>query len=185
MKLIVGLGNPGKKYERTRHNAGFIAIDELANQLNISLTKSKFNGVYGDGVVNGEKVILLKPLTYMNLSGESIVPMMNYLNIDLDDLMVIYDDLDLPTGKVRLRVKGGTGGHNGLKSIKQHTGSTEFKRIRLGIGRPVAPIPVVDYVLGQFNEEETLKINDAVEHASNACQAWLEMPFIDVMNKYN
>ncbi|WLR50907.1 aminoacyl-tRNA hydrolase [Bacillus tianshenii] len=185
MKLIVGLGNPGKKYAETRHNAGFMVIDHLAEQLNISLTKEKFNGIYGDGIINGEKVLLLKPLTYMNLSGESIAPLMDYFNIPIEDLIVIYDDLDLPTGKVRLRLKGGTGGHNGLKSIFQHLGSKEFKRVRIGIGRPQGPIPVVDYVLGRFNNEESIEMKEAIEHAAKACEAWVTTPFQEVMNQYN
>ncbi|MDF4741157.1 aminoacyl-tRNA hydrolase, partial [Vibrio parahaemolyticus] len=115
MKLIVGLGNPGREYELTRHNIGFMAIDELAKRWNISLNEQKFKGVFGAGFVNGEKVILLKPLTYMNLSGESIRPLMDYYKIDVEDFVVLYDDLDIPVGKLRLRMKGSAGGHNGVK----------------------------------------------------------------------
>ncbi len=117
MKLVVGLGNPGKKYERTRHNIGFDIIEHCSEALNIKLDKQKFKGIYGEQTINDEKIILLKPLTYMNLSGESVRPLMDYFKINLEDLVVIYDDLDLPTGKIRLRQKGSAGGHNGIKSL--------------------------------------------------------------------
>lgn len=185
MKLIVGLGNPGKQYEKTRHNVGFEVIDELSNRLNISLSQAKFKGMYGAGVVNGEKIILLKPLTYMNLSGESIGAVMNYYDIDVDDLLVIYDDLDLPTGKIRLRQKGSAGGHNGIRSTIAHTGTQEFKRIRVGISRPQNRMPITDYVLGKFSKEEQAEIDQAVDKACKACEAWMDLPFLQVMNQYN
>src|SRR5690606_6213301 len=147
MKFFVGLGNPGIKYEGTRHNIGFTVIDRLAEKLSIQIDKQQFNADYGMDVVGDEKVILFKPLTYMNLSGEAVRSFLDYYRIDLDDMVVIYDDLDLPLGKLRLRQKGSAGGHNGVKSIIDHVGSGEFKRIRFGIGRPKHPhIPIVDYV---------------------------------------
>ena len=132
MKLIVGLGNPGPTYDRTRHNIGFEVIDELANRFNAPLTQTKWKGLYSMSFQNGEKVFLLKPLTYMNLSGESIRPLMDYYDIDIEDLLILYDDLDLPVGKIRLRQKGSAGGHNGVKSTIAHLGTQQFNRIQIG-----------------------------------------------------
>jgi len=185
MKLIVGLGNPGKQFDHTRHNIGFDVIDKLSEQLNIPLSQAKFKGLFGAGIVKGEKVILLKPLTYMNLSGESIGAVMDYYDIEIDDLLVIYDDLDLPTGKIRLRQKGSAGGHNGIKSTIAHTGTQEFKRIRVGISRPQNRMPITDYVLGKFSKEEQEEMDQAINKACDACEAWVEMPFLQVMNQYN
>jgi peptidyl-tRNA hydrolase, PTH1 family len=185
MKLIVGLGNPGKQYDQTRHNIGFEVIDELSNQFSIPLTQSKFKGLYGMGVYKGEKVILLKPLTYMNLSGESIRAVMDYYQVELEDLVVIYDDLDLPVGKIRLRQKGSPGGHNGIKSTVAYLGTQVFNRIRIGIDRPVPGMQVPDYVLGRFRTEERPMMQEAVKKSADACTAWLEKPFLQVMNEYN
>lgn len=185
MKLIVGLGNPGREYELTRHNIGFMAIDELAKRWNISLNEQKFKGVFGAGFVNGEKVILLKPLTYMNLSGESIRPLMDYYKIDIEDFVVMYDDLDIPVGKLRLRMKGSAGGHNGVKSTISHLGTQEFQRIRMGIDRPKNGMKVVDYVLGRFTSEEIPDVNHSIEKAADACEEWLNKPFLQIMNTFN
>ncbi|KAB2458759.1 aminoacyl-tRNA hydrolase [Bacillus sp. CH126_4D] len=185
MKLIVGLGNPGREYELTRHNIGFMAIDELAKRWNISLNEQKFKGVFGAGFVNGEKVILLKPLTYMNLSGESIRPLMDYYKIDVDDFVVLYDDLDIPVGKLRLRMKGSAGGHNGVKSTISHLGTQEFQRIRMGIDRPKNGMKVVDYVLGRFTSEEIPDVSHSIEKAADACEEWLNKPFLQIMNTFN
>ena len=185
MKCIVGLGNPGKQYEQTRHNIGFEVIDALSQKLSIPLDQSKFKGLYGIGVHNGEKVLLLKPLTYMNLSGESIRALMDYYQIDIDDVVVIYDDLDLPAGKVRLRQKGSAGGHNGIKSTIAHLGTQEFNRIRIGIDRPQNGMSVPDYVLGRFRKEEIELTGEAVKKSADACEAWLTKPFLQVMNEFN
>ena len=185
MKLIVGLGNPGREYELTRHNIGFMAIDELAKRWNISLNEQKFKGVFDAGFVNGEKVILLKPLTYMNLSGESIRPLMDYYKIDVEDFVVMYDDLDIPVGKLRLRMKGSAGGHNGVKSTISHLGTQEFQRIRMGIDRPKNGMKVVDYVLGRFTSEEIPDVNHSIEKAADACEEWLNKPFLQIMNTFN
>ena len=185
MKLIVGLGNPGREYELTRHNIGFMAIDELAKRWNISLNEQKFKGVFGAGFVNGEKVILLKPLTYMNLSGESIRPLMDYYKIDVEDFVVLYDDLDIPVGKLRLRMKGSAGGHNGVKSTISHLGTQEFQRIRMGIDRPKNGMKVVDYVLGRFTSEEIPDVNHSIEKAADACEEWLNKPFLQIMKNFN
>ncbi|WP_050613572.1 aminoacyl-tRNA hydrolase [Bacillus testis] len=185
MKLLVGLGNPGKEYERTRHNIGFEVIDELSREWNIPLTEAKHKGLYGAGYVNGEKVILLKPLTYMNLSGESIRAVMDYFKIDVEDLVVLYDDLDLAVGKLRLRQKGRAGGHNGIKSIISQLGTQQFNRIRIGIGRPQNGMSVVNYVLGRFQKEEWAELAPVIKKSGEACEAFLEKPFLQVMNIYN
>ncbi len=185
VKLIIGLGNPGSKYEKTRHNVGFRVIDELSDRLNIPLDKQKFNGIFGSGMIGSEKVFLLKPLTYMNLSGESVRPLMDYYNIEVEEIAVIYDDLDLPAGKIRLRAKGSGGGHNGMKSIIQHLGTQEFNRIRIGIDRPKNGMPIVNYVLGTFTEEEAPLVDEAVRRSAEACESWLSQPFTEVMNTFN
>ncbi|WP_445492794.1 aminoacyl-tRNA hydrolase [Niallia sp. 03133] len=185
MKLIVGLGNPGKQYENTRHNIGFDIIEYISKEYEIPLEKAKFKGVYGTGIIDGEKVILLKPLTYMNLSGESIRPLADYYDIAIEDIVVIYDDLDLPVGKIRLRQKGSSGGHNGIKSTIAHLGSEKFNRIRVGIDRPKNGMKVPDYVLGKFTKEEQECLEAIVQKCSDACGEWMKEPFLQVMNKYN
>ena len=185
MRLIAGLGNPGSEYVHTRHNIGFEVVENLAGAHDIQMNKTKFNALYGKGVIEGEEVLLVKPLTYMNLSGEAIAPIMNYFKIDLDDLLVIYDDLDLAVGKLRLRLKGSSGGHNGMKSIIQHVGSSDFKRMRVGIGRPPGRQPVIDYVLKRFSKEEDPLIEEVIGKAIEACATWCREPFDKIMNKYN
>ncbi|SES22955.1 peptidyl-tRNA hydrolase [Gracilibacillus ureilyticus] len=185
MKCIVGLGNPGKKYEETRHNAGFMVVDYLLNRHNWKLDKNKFNGLYTMETLENEKVILLEPQTYMNLSGECLRPLMDFYQLTPEDIAVIYDDLDLPLGKVRLRQTGGHGGHNGVRSIIDHLGTKGFNRIRFGIGRPVQPIPVIDYVLGKFLPDDKAVLDESIEHAANALEAWMKEPFQKVMNEYN
>ncbi|HSH24191.1 MAG TPA: aminoacyl-tRNA hydrolase [Massilibacterium sp.] len=185
MKCFVGLGNPGKKYEQTRHNIGFRVIDELAEKWDISLNQEKFKGIYGSGIVNGEKVFLIKPITYMNISGECVRPFLDYFKIPLEELVVIYDDLDLPTGRVRLRQKGSAGGHNGIKSLISHLGTEKFNRLRIGISRPQTRMPIPDYVLGPFSTEEQKEIQEAIHKAADACESFLTNTFLEVMNKYN
>ncbi|MEK3888941.1 aminoacyl-tRNA hydrolase [Bacillus sp. FSL K6-3431] len=185
MKLIVGLGNPGSAYNKTRHNIGFEVIEELANRFAMPLNQNKFNGVYSLIHRGGSKVILLKPLTYMNLSGESIRPVMEYYDIDMENVLVIYDDLDLPVGKIRLRQKGSAGGHNGIKSTIASLGTQNFNRLRVGIDRPPLGMKVPDYVLGKFRKEEMQEMQTVVQTCANACEKWLEKPFIEVMNDFN
>ena len=185
MKLIVGLGNPGSKYAGTRHNIGFDILDYTAKELDIELNQSKFKGVFGTYLHKGEKIIFLKPLTYMNLSGESVAPLLNYYNIPLENLLVVYDDLDLPAGKIRLRQKGSAGGHNGIKSLISHLGTNEFNRIRVGIDRPAPGHQIIDYVLGGYRPEEKQDIQDSIEQSSKAIEAWFDKPFLEVMNTFN
>lgn len=184
MKLIVGLGNPTKEYAKTRHNVGFRVIDRLADELNVTLSPSKFKGDYVKFKYKGEDVIFLKPMTYMNLSGESVIQVMHYFKCDLDDLLVIYDDLDMPTGKLRLRESGGAGGHNGIKNIIEHVKGKNFKRIRIGIDKN-PQIKVVDYVLGRFSKEEEKLIDEGVEKAMKAVELYLDKGFAAAMNQYN
>ena len=185
MKLFVGLGNPGSKYEKTRHNAGFMAIDVLAKEWGINLAEEKkFKGQLGRGVIKGEKVFLLKPSTYMNLSGESVRAVIDFYDIELEDIIVIYDDLDLPNGKIRIRSKGSAGGHNGIKSMISHLGTQEFKRIRIGIDRH-PKIPVVDYVLGKFTEDEQILVNQGIDIAFKASEMILKESFNKVMTEFN
>ncbi len=185
MKLIVGLGNPGKQFEHTRHNIGFKVIDDLSDRLGIPLDRTKFNGIYGMGNISGSKVLLLKPLTYMNLSGECIRPMLDYYDIPLENLIVIYDDLDLPVGKIRMRTKGSAGGHNGIKSMIAHLGTQQFNRIRIGIDRPTNGMKIPDYVLGDFTNDEMVNVKESINKSSSACEKWLTTPFLQVMNEFN
>lgn len=185
MKLIIGLGNPGKPYENTRHNIGFDVIDALAKEWNAPLNQSKFNGMYATVHRPEGKVILLKPLTYMNLSGECVRPLMDYFDIDVEDIVVIYDDLDLETGKLRLRAKGSAGGHNGIKSLIQHLSTQEFNRIRVGVDRPPAGMKVADYVLSKFSKEDQPVVQDAISKCCHAVEVSLTKPFLEVMNQFN
>jgi len=185
MKLIVGLGNPGSQFDKTKHNIGFEVIDELSERYGAPLNQSKFNGLFSIIHKNGQKFMLLKPLTFMNLSGECIRPIMDYYNIDVEDLLVIYDDLDLPVGKIRLRQKGSAGGHNGIKSTIAHIGTQSFNRIRIGIGRPENGMSVPDYVLSKFKKDEWPTLEIAIKHSADACEQWLEKPFLEVMNQFN
>lgn len=185
MKCMVGLGNPGKKYSTTRHNIGFMVIDELLQRHSLTLNKTKFNGKYALESIGGEKFLLLQPQTFMNLSGEAIRPLMDFYDIATEDAVIVYDDLDLPTGKIRLRQKGGPGGHNGIKSSINHLGTKEFKRIRIGVGRPTTPQPVIDYVLGSFPKDQSTDVRESIEKAADAFESWLEKPFVEVMNEFN
>nr|WP_106782159.1 aminoacyl-tRNA hydrolase [Lysinibacillus timonensis] len=185
MKLIVGLGNPGKQYEHTRHNIGFECIDAIAEKWNAPLNQLKFNGCYTTVHRPEGKVMLLKPLTYMNLSGECVRPIMDYFDISVENLIVIYDDLDLEVGKLRLRQKGSAGGHNGIKSLIHHLGTQEFNRIRVGISRPPQGMKVPDYVLSKFTKDEDPIIYSAVNNTVNAIETSLSKKFLEVMNEFN
>ncbi len=185
LKCIVGLGNPGSKYTYTRHNIGFLAIDALAEKHGIKLTESKFKALFGTGTINGERVVLVKPLTYMNASGEAVRPLLDFYKIETEDMLIIYDDLDLPLSKMRLRSKGSAGGHNGVKSLIQHLGTQEIKRLKLGIGRPPAPIQVIDWVLMPFAKNEQHELKEVLEQAANVAADFVDTPFLALMNRYN
>ena len=166
MYIIVGLGNPGYQYVGTRHNIGFMAVEELAERNRISIDMNKYKGIYGKGMIEGEKVILLEPQTYMNLSGESVRAAVDFYKIDPEkELIVIYDDISLEVGKIRIREKGSAGGHNGMKSIIAHLGTEEFNRVRIGIGNKPKGWDLADYVLGHFEEEDRDKVEEGVIHA--------------------
>ena len=174
MRLIVGLGNPGKNYENTRHNVGFMAIDKVAEHFNVDFKlESKLKGMITSVVYKGEKTFLLKPMTYMNLSGESIRAVINFYKIPVDEILIICDDLDSKTGRVRLRANGSSGGHNGLKSVESQVGTQEYKRIKIGIDRSNV-IPVIDWVLQKFSTGEMVEINKAIDVASKACIDFIE-----------
>lgn len=185
MKCIIGLGNPGKKYEKTRHNVGFHVIDELLQRYGWTLSKQKFKGFYTMENMHGHKVLLVQPHTFMNLSGECVKPLLEYYRIPVEDILVIYDDLDIPTGKIRLRQKGGHGGHNGIRSLIDQLQVKTFKRLRVGIGRPEGSMAVVDYVLGRFSKEQESDVEVSVQQAADACEEWITRDFSDVMNTFN
>ncbi len=184
MKLIIGLGNPGREYEKTRHNIGFVIVDEVAKHFGINKYDSKFKGHYCKFNIAGETVIILKPQTYMNLSGESVREVMDFYKIDVEDILVVYDDLDLELGKIRFKAKSSSGGHNGIKSIENHLGTNNFKRLKFGIDRDIK-VPVVKYVIGKFKKEEVEVITPQVEVAKNACIDFVSTDFLLLASKYN
>lgn len=185
MYLIVGLGNPGKEYEITRHNMGFNVIDKITRDCGISVSQSKFKGIYGTGTINGEKVLILKPQTYMNLSGESVVAFRNFYKIENKDILVIYDDLDLDEGTIRIRKKGSAGTHNGMKSVISCLGTEEFPRIRVGIGKPRENEDMIKYVIGPTTNAVRQKLQTGVELAADATLEVLKNGVDIAMNKYN
>lgn len=184
MKLIVGIGNPGKEYKNTRHNIGFSILDNYASFHSVEIIKEKFNGLYTDFVFNGEKIILLKPLSYVNLSGIVVRKYVDYFNISIDDVLIICDDLDLNFGKIRLRLSGSSGGHNGLKSIEENLGTKNYKRMKFGISNN-KNIDTKDYVLGSFSSEECKKINEILPITANILDDFMVFSFVNLMNKYN
>lgn len=185
MFVIVGLGNPGKKYEKTRHNMGFLAIDKLAEKHGIKVNKLKHKALTGDGFIFGQKALLVKPQTYMNLSGESVREIVSYYDIDLEDLIVIYDDFDLEIGTIRIRKKGSAGSHNGMKSIIGQIQSKDFPRIRIGIGKSGGGAEWKDFVLGKTSKQDEKLIEDAVDRAADAAGCILEKGIDKAMNEYN
>ncbi len=185
MKLIVGLGNPGDKYKNTRHNTGFLTMDVLAKDLNVSITKSEFEALTAKTIIDGQQVLLMKPMTYMNESGRAVIQAVNYYHIDVEnDLLIIYDDMDLKCGNIRLRMTGSAGGHNGVKSIISHINTNHFCRIRIGIDKDPR-IPTVDYVLGKVKKEDQAAWQSAIERSADAAKEFVSKPFDLVMNRYN
>lgn len=186
MYAIIGLGNPGKKYEGTRHNVGYMAIDQMAEIHGVSVEKIKHQALVGQGKIKGEKVILVKPITYMNLSGDAVRAVVDYYKIPIENTLVIYDDIDIPLGKLRIRKEGGSGTHNGMKSIIASLGSKNFPRIRIGIA-PEKPIQgsLADYVLGSFTKKECASLSEPLEATVKALEAIVEKGMDSAMNQYN
>ena len=185
MKLIVGLGNIGKEYENTRHNIGFMVVDELAKRWGTSFNKTDRNAMYAEYRAP-EKVFLLKPTTYMNLSGVAVGAYANFYNIDPEDIAVIQDDMDMPCGQLRIRRKGSAGGHNGIKSVQEHLGTGEFPRFKVGIGHPERNNKaVINHVLHAFQGEEKALIEEAVQKMADALEKWLKEDIDLVMQEYN
>ena len=185
MYLIAGLGNPTREYAGTRHNIGYDTITRLCDDYGISLDSKKHKGLCGKGIIEGEKVVLIQPLTYMNLSGDCIKEAADFYKIDPKHIIVIYDDISLPVGKLRVRAKGSAGGHNGVKSIIARLGTEEFPRIRIGVGEKPAGWDLADYVLGRFQNEELPAIREAVGNAAKACGLILKDGIETAMNRSN
>ena len=185
MYLIVGLGNPEEEYNNTRHNMGFNTINKLAKQYNIEINKSKFKSLYGNGIIEKEKVILLKPQTYMNLSGTAIKEVMDFYKINKEELIIIYDDIDIEPGIIKIRKKGGPGTHNGMKSVTQRLGTNDFVRIRVGIGKPENKQDLINYVIGHIAEEDKNILDKGTTIAKDAVIDILKYGIDNAMNKIN
>lgn len=184
MYMICGLGNPGRLYEKTRHNMGFVTIDILSDKFNIPLNKLKFKALYGEGTIGGEKVILVKPQTYMNLSGEAVRPLVDYFKIPMDKLLVVYDDIDLPLGRTRVRRGGSAGTHNGMRSVIYQLQKDDFARVRIGLG-PHGDIPLDRFVIGRWTDEERPVLGMACLRAADACAAFVEHGVEEAMQRFN
>lgn len=186
MKFIFGLGNPGAKYAHTKHNIGFMVVDALARELNEEFNQTDFNSYFFSTHIGGEKILVVKPQTFMNLSGEAVIDFMNYYQGELENLLVIYDDMDMPMGKIRLRKQGSAGGHNGLKNIIHHLGVKEFNRLKIGIGRPKKEQSVISYVLSRFTEAEGEMVEGAVRLSVAAIEFWLDgHTYEETMSQFN
>ena len=184
MRLIVGLGNPGKEYENTRHNIGFIMIDEIARSLNVTIKQEKFNGSFAKVNYKDDQLILLKPQKYMNLSGEIVKKYVDYFKIPIENILIISDDLDMPVGKIKLKLFGSPGGHNGLKNIEQHLKTSHYKRIKVGISND-KKMDTKDYVLGNLSMEDKNKIDEIKNIFPKIFEDYMNYPFDYVMSKYN
>lgn len=184
MYVIVGLGNPGKKYENTRHNIGFITVDYLADRHGIKINKIKHKALVGEGNISDQKVLLVKPQTYMNLSGNSVREVMDYYKVDIENLIVIYDDIDIPAGSVRIRKKGSAGTHNGMRSVVYDLQSDQFPRVRIGMGRS-GNVDLKDFVTGGFSKSEKEMFEKAVVHAADAVECFLSDGIDRAMSQYN
>ena len=185
MYLIAGLGNPTREYEKTRHNVGFEAIDILADKAGSTVTEKKHKALYGKGYIGGQKVILAKPQTYMNLSGESIREIADFYKIEPENIIILCDDINLSEGQLRIRLKGSAGGHNGLKNIISHLGTQEFPRIRIGVGEKPRGMDLADYVLGRFPKEQQAVMEEAYRDAAEAACMMIEDGADAAMNHYN
>lgn len=185
MKLVLGLGNPGTKYARTRHNVGFLVVDRMASQSDVPIRRKKYRSVLGEWHAGGEIVLLAKPQTFMNRSGDAVREMFRYLKVSVRDLVVIHDDLDLPFGRIRIRPRGGAGGHRGVSSILEALGDENFFRVRIGIGRPPPGVDPTDYVLQNFSAEEAGELGSLVARAADAVRCLLEEDPQRAMEKFN
>lgn len=185
MYLIVGLGNPEKEYSNTRHNMGFNTINKLAKQYNIEINKSKFKSLYGNGIIEKEKVILLKPQTYMNLSGTAIKEVMDFYKINKEELIIIYDDIDIEPGIIKIRKKGGPGTHNGMKSVVNEIKTQDFTRVRVGIGMPSNKSDLINYVIGKISKDDIEKLEDGTTKAKDALIEIIKNGVDTAMNKFN
>ncbi|MNH88550.1 Peptidyl-tRNA hydrolase [compost metagenome] len=185
MKCFVGLGNPGKQYEMNRHNVGFMAIDRFAAKWGITSFQNKGRALLGEGNIQGTKVFLLKPMTYMNLSGEALRAFMDFYKADLEDITILYDDMDTPYSQIRLRYQGSSGGHNGIKSIIQHVGTQSFNRIRIGVSRPAPGRNIADYVLDNFTKLEVKELDQVLDQTCEAMEFSLKESFERTMAKFN
>jgi peptidyl-tRNA hydrolase, PTH1 family len=184
MKLIVGLGNPGKEYEKNRHNVGFMVIDQLAKDLDIKLDKTKFDSIFYKGVIEKEKVILLKPQTYMNSSGKAVAEVMKYYDIALEDILIVYDDKDLTTGQIRIRMQGSGGTQNGMINVVNQLKTQHVTRMRIGIDQDLT-VSLMNYVLSNFSKKQKKDINEAIKKASHACLDFIKHDAEYIMNNYN
>ncbi|MBI5031076.1 MAG: aminoacyl-tRNA hydrolase [Chloroflexi bacterium] len=184
MKLIVGLGNPGQRYAHSRHNVGFMIVERFARAHDLRFSRKRFNAEIAEGEINNIRVMIAKPQSYMNLSGEAVGKLFKFFKIEPHDLVVVYDDLDLPLGKMRMRAKGSAGGHHGMESIIAHIGTSDFPRLRVGIGRP-NPEADIDHVLGTFDGDERKLMDETFANASDALSVWLTDGINAAMNKFN
>jgi len=185
MYLIVGLGNPGDKYRYTKHNVGFMVLDYFASQHNINISKIKHKAILGEGLIGQEKVVLVKPQTYMNLSGESVQELMNWYKEDISRLIVVYDDVDLPVGRIRIRPEGSSGTHNGMKSVIYLLNTDKFPRLRVGISKQPEYMDLADYVLSRFSDEEIPLMEEAIKRSALAVEEIIKNGVNSAMNKYN
>lgn len=185
MKVIVGLGNPGSEYAKTKHNVGFMFIDAMAEKLGVSEWRDKFEAKIAETRIGSEKVLLVKPMTYMNESGQAVGPIMSFYKLLPEDLIVVHDDMDIPAGTIRIRKKGSAGGHNGIKSILAHVGDEHFARVRIGIGRPLTGWTVVNHVLAPFSNEDAPKIDEAIKYLEPAVECIINDDVDMAMNKFN
>ena len=185
MYIVAGLGNPTKEYEKTRHNVGFEVIDVLADRLGIMVEEKKFRGYYGRGRIGGERVILLKPQTFMNLSGESVRAAADFYKVDREHIIIVYDDISLDVGQLRIRTKGSAGGHNGIKNIIEHLGTQEFPRIKVGVGDKPKKMDLADYVLSRFSKEDRTVMEGAFAEAAQAVEMMISQGADKAMNRFN
>ncbi len=185
MKIIFGLGNPGKKYEDTRHNAGFMVLDKFAYNHNVDINKAKFNSLLAETNINGEKTILVKPMTFMNNSGQAVSEVLNFYKPDLEDIIVVVDDIEIDLGMLRIRAKNGKGTHNGLKSIFNHLKTDDYAKMKIGVGKFKRDMDLADYVLARPSKEEDNIIDDLIDRAVEALDEFTKSSIDTVMNKYN